>query len=60
MNRNAKSKRTCTRCLLYRECEISAPHKPACGDYIADPFRLERREARWTFKARKATQGEGG
>ena len=43
-------KRTCNKCLLLDQCEIGGRNKPACGDYISDPWRLEKREARWTFK----------
>ncbi len=46
-------KRTCNKCLLLTQCEIGGRNKPACGVYISDPFRLEKRESRWTFKEAK-------
>ena len=46
--------KTCDRCLEFERCDISARFKPACGDYIRDPFKLAAREARWTFRKQKA------
>ena len=46
-------KRTCDKCLLLVQCEIGARSKPACEEYIDDPFKLDKREARWTFRKRR-------
>ena len=45
-------KPTCDKCLELDRCEIGARNKPACKDYMNDPFKLARREARFTFRVR--------
>ncbi len=50
-------KRTCDKCSELDRCKIGALGKSACGDYSADPFRLERREARFTYRVRDPVDG---